>query len=469
MPTRPYPAWGASGGAAVAVWATTASRDGVVREKHPRPRMLKTLHRNKFRIGLVLLVFLIFVLNATGVLDLRLHLGSDISIRGGALAALLQSRHLPALMRSPEFPLFMGVGLVLSLLLPVLSPIKASMLTLACLSITMYLAYALPTMGRMIPLEYILLTILMLFVVNVLAAYFAETHSKQKLLDVFGYYLPPELVAALSKQPESISLEGEARELSVLFCDIKGFTEISEKLDPRRLTRLLNIYFTAMTNILHEHGATIDKYIGDAIMAFWNAPLDQPDHALRAVRAALAMQRETTKLRQVFEEAELPPICISIGINTGTMSVGNMGSQFRIAYTVVGDAVNLASRIEHLTRTYETGVVVTEATCRATPGILFRELDLVKVKGKDRMTRIFEPLLPADEADEGLVRQVEINRAALEAYYQEDWERAGGLFEQLRDQGANAVYCRLFLDRITLYASTPPPSGWKGETAFTVT
>jgi adenylate cyclase len=239
-------------------------------------------------------------------------------------------------------------------------------------------------------LEYILLTVLLLVVVNAFVRSFWE---KRQLLQIFGQYAPPEVVAAVSGQPREISLAGEEKEMTVLFSDIKNFTGISEQLDPGQLTEMLNAYFSAMTDILHRHGATIDKYMGDAIMAFWGAPVAQPDHARRALAAAIEIQAALVGLRREFRNKGWPEFWVGIGINTGVMRVGNLGSKFRVSYTVIGEPVNLAFHLERFTRSLNTPIIVSESTRRAAPEMSFRDLGPVEVKGRHDAVRIYEPVM----------------------------------------------------------------------------
>jgi adenylate cyclase len=428
--------------------------------------MLAALQRNKVRVILILGVFLAFFLNAAGLMELRFQLGSGLVFRGNLIEQSLSSGALPAMMRTVDFAMFAAFGALLSLALPVLNPIPASGVTFVCMMIPIWSAYAHPARPGDIPMEYTLLTILILYVVNVLASYFSETQSRQRLVGIFGHYVPPEVVEALMKDPRGYSLEGESREMSVFFSDIKNFSTISEHLDPRQLARMLNTYFTAMTDILHRHGATIDKYIGDAIMAFWGAPLAQPDHAARAVQAAMAMQEGLVRLRALFREQGWPELDIGVGINTGVMNVGNMGSRYRVSYTVVGDAVNLCSRIEHLTRVYHAPILVSESTMKAVPEVLFKEVDHVRVKGKGLPTRIFEPLCRRDYASSTLLENLALHDQALAAYYRQDWDGARSLFQRLHDAGFNAPYCLLLVDRIAALTAAPPIADWGGVTTY---
>lgn len=421
---------------------------------------------NKYRILLVMLVFLTFLGNAVGVIHLHFLLGSHLSVNGDILTDLLQKGILSPVLKSPDFIIFASTGILLAVAIPILTPIQASITVFITMLVPLYLSYRNPAMGHYIPLEYILLTILILFVINVLASYFTETHQRQKILTVFGQYIPRELVDIISRQPGALAMEGEAREMSVLFCDIKGFTGMSEQLEPPQLAAMLNCYFTAMTRVLYQHGATIDKYMGDAVMAFWGAPVRQADHARRAVRAALQMMEEMRELETTFREHGWPPLSLGIGVSTGTMAVGNMGSEYRMAYTVVGDTVNLGARLEQLTRIYRNDIIVSQTTAEAVSDIAFRELDLVRVKGKDQVSRIYEPVGPYDGLDDRGRHQLELHARALKHYYCQEWPQARALLAELSVSSGRPEYYQLFLERVAHYASSPPGRDWQGETNF---
>ena len=183
--------------------------------------------------------------------------------------------------------------------------------------------------------------------------------------------MPPEVVDEMAQDPEKASMEGESREMTVLFTDVRGFTTISEGLDPKALSQLMNEFLTPLTEVIYQHRGTIDKYMGDCIMAFWGAPLPDPDHARNGVLAGLEMQRTLKAMQAEFRAKNWPEIRIGVGLNTGRMSVGNMGSRVRLAYTVMGDAVNLASRLEGITKEYGADIIVGEDTKNAVPGRRF--------------------------------------------------------------------------------------------------
>jgi len=278
-------------------------------------------------------------------------------------------------------------------------------------------------LSLILPYASVALFIVALFVVHLLYSQIIEARTRNQLSDVFGQYVPRELVDELSERPQTVSLAGESRHMTVLFSDIHGFSGIAEALAPRELTHLMNEFLTGMTRVIHNHRGTIDKYMGDSVMAFWGAPLDTPDHARQAVLAALDMQREMDRLNRQFGERGWPHLRLGIGINTGNMSVGNMGSEFRMAYTVMGDAVNLASRLEGLTRHYGVGIITSQFTCEAVPEVRFMELGPAAVRGRERPVTLYEPLGLPDQLSEHDRSRAERFEKALDALRGgRDWE-----------------------------------------------
>ncbi len=306
------------------------------------------------------------------------------------------------------------------------------------------------------------LLVMTLLVMNIAYGYLFESRGRRKLMGVFGQYVPPELVDEMSRRAESFGLDGDSREMTVLFCDIRGFTALSETLSPAALKELLNRFFTSMTRIIHSHRGTIDKYVGDMIMAFWGAPLHDPEHARHALEAALEMVAMESVLKEEFAQIHLPPVEIGMGINTGVMNVGNMGSEFRMAYTVIGDAVNLASRLEGLTRVYGVRLVVSETTRAACDGLVYRELDRVRVQGKNTQVAIYEPLGQRARLDEKLLTEVELYQEALRLYRAGNWDLAELRFLALRERFPAKTLYNLFIGRIQHFRKNPPPSGWQG-------
>lgn len=304
--------------------------------------------------------------------------------------------------------------------------------------------------------------LLALYIIQLFYGYFFEARKKRLLGQIFGQYIPPELVEEMSRSEVQFTLRGESRQLSVLFSDVRGFTSLSEKLDPEELCRLINEILNPITRVIHTNKGTIDKYMGDAVMAFWGAPLTDPEHASHAVQAALSILPALKDVQQDFAQRGWPPIKMGIGINTGHMSVGNMGSEFRMAYTVMGDAVNLGSRLEGLTKQYGVDIIVSESTKKAAPEFLYRELDQVRVKGKLELIKIYEPIAPREEVDEACLEELERLEQALDYYRAKRWGKAELLFEGLAENAPGCMPYRIYLERIAHYRKSPPPADWDG-------
>jgi len=248
------------------------------------------------------------------------------------------------------------------------------------------------------------------------------------LRDAFSSYLSADLLDQLIKNPDALTLGGESKELSILFSDIRGFTTISESMTPVALIKVLNRYFTPMTNAVLNNGGMLDKYIGDAVMAFFNAPVTIKNHADAACKSALEMIEELDKLNEKFSQEGLPPIHIGIGINTAEVVVGNMGSDTRFNYTVIGDGVNLASRVEGLTKNYGVNILITEFTVAKLAGdFLYRLIEPVKVKGKDEAVLLYQ-LLPSTPENLTLVK---LYNETLDIYREDRLQEAQKRFEEL--------------------------------------
>ena len=316
--------------------------------------------------------------------------------------------------------------------------------------------------GVFFPMSYALLAGALSYLVIEYRYYMAERDQKQQIAKNFGQYVPAELVEEMVENGLDVSIGGESRELTVLFSDVRGFTTISEGLNPHELTTLMNVFLSAMTKVIHDNRGTIDKYMGDAIMAFWGAPISDPDHARHAVQAALAMDRAMPALAEDFIARGWKPIKVGIGLNTGTMTVGNMGSNFRAAYTVLGDAVNLGSRLESLTKQYGVHIIVSEFTKAAVPGLICRELDLVRVKGKDLPVRMFEPLGFEDEVSAADSAALARYGEALELYRGQHWSAAQKAFEALAVEEPERMIHRIYLERIGHFAAESPGPDWDG-------
>ncbi|OZA12596.1 MAG: adenylate/guanylate cyclase domain-containing protein, partial [Hydrogenophilales bacterium 17-62-8] len=317
-----------------------------------------------------------------------------------------------------------------------------------------------------VPMAAPMLTVAGLYALNTAYGFFATTRSKRQMTKLFGQYVPPELAAEMSLDPAHYTMEGQSREMSVLFSDIRGFTDFSEKLPPAELAAVLNAYLSTMTRIVQQHRGTIDKYIGDAIMAFWNAPVDLSDHASRAVQTALDMQAALPQLNQEFAARNWPEVKIGVGVNTGRMSVGNMGSEFRQSYTVMGDAVNLGSRLEGITKQYGVGILVTQPTVEADPQHAFMKIDEVRVKGKALPVAIYEPLGAVAGLPDALKADAAAFEAAFARYQAQDWNAAEVALDALNARAPRTLYT-IYLERIAHFRTAPPPADWDGVFVYT--
>lgn len=412
--------------------------------------------------------------SAPGLMDLRAtpvggaYPGVEIhaNLIGGILDGVVKER--PSYVMAVEVLLLLLLGGLLILALPRLSPLFSTLLTLAVTAGVLGLNYGLWNGANLVlPLASCSMLILLLYGGNMAWGFFVEARSKRQFTELFGQYVPPELVDEMARNPQEYSMEGRNAELTVLFSDVRNFTHLSEGMDPKALTALMNEYLGAMTQVIRHHRGTLDKYIGDAIMAFWGAPVADPDHARHAVLAALEMQQALRQLDAPFQARGWPPLAIGVGINTGLMTVGDMGSPVRKAYTVMGDAVNLASRLESITKIYGVGIIVGEATLAQLPDMVFRELDRVRVKGKESGVSIYEPLGLKTDVDARELHNLELWQQALHAFRAQAWDQAGQLLRQLESAAPHyAKLCALYQERIDHYRNEPPGIDWDGVTTY---
>jgi adenylate cyclase len=362
-----------------------------------------------------------------------------------------------------EYVELLLLGIFLSLLLPQLSPVGSIIVTMSVLLAAGYLNfYFWQYVDMVVPLASSLSLIVTLSLINILYGFIVEWRGKRQLSNLFGQYVPPELVDEMNEDPESYIKGAQTREMSVLFSDIRGFTSISEGLSASDLSELMNMYLTPMTTIIHSNRGTIDKYIGDAIMAFWGAPLNDPEHARNAIKGGLAMLERLKGVQEIFHDRGWPEIKIGVGINSGAMSVGDMGSEFRMAYTVLGDTVNLASRLEGLTKNYGVEIIVGEATKESVDDFAFREVDLVRVKGKDQPVAIFEPIAPFDEISEDEEKEMAVFHECLQYFRHQEWGTAETILQQLKLEFPQRILYPLYLERIAAYRVDPPGKEWDG-------
>jgi adenylate cyclase len=412
---------------------------------------------------------------ASGLLDLRnIPLGQNnypgVEVHATTVAGLLDAdfRSRPYYASAAEFLLILLIGLILSISLPALGAANQTLMWLGLSALVvasnLYLWMEQDTILMISPM---LLLATALYMINMAYGYFFESRNKAKLSGLFGQYIPPELVEEMAKDPEAYDLAAKKEDLSVLFTDVRGFTNISEGLDPESLSTLMNELLSPMTRIVHDNKGTIDKYMGDAMMAFWGAPIPNLNHASAAVTSGLEMINELGPLNRRFADKQWPEIKIGIGVNTGEMNVGNMGSEFRMAYTVLGDAVNLGARVEGLTKEYGVLFIVTQFTAAAAPEFEYRQLDTVRVKGKDEPVTILEPMGLTLEITAEEMAEKEVHHQALAAFSQQNFEQALATFEQLYQDSDSRPLYKLYIERCQHFIEHSPGQDWDGVVTFT--
>ena len=411
---------------------------------------------------------------APGLLDLRStpvdNVYPGVEVHANLIAGMLDKnlKLKPPYMLGAEVLLLLIGGVALSLLIPMLAPLYATLVTIAGMLAITGLDVAIWTEAHMVlPLAASILMTASLYTVNMAYGYFVEARSKRQFTELFGQYVPPELVDEMARDPEKYNMEPRAAELTILFSDVRGFTSISEALKPEELREYINEYLTDMSGIIRsKHRGTLDKYIGDAIMAFWGAPVEDAAHARNGVLAALDMQRECKILNDKFAARGWPTIKIGVGVNSGNVRVGDMGSQVRRAYTVMGDAVNVASRLEGRTKGYGVGVLVGEATRNLVKDVVFREVDRIKVKGKDEAVNIYEPLGPESEVGKQQLDELKIWGQALRAYRAQQWDQVEVSLLNLQRMSPDCGLYQVYAERVAQKRRQPPAPGWDGVTVY---
>jgi adenylate cyclase len=368
-----------------------------------------------------------------------------------------------------EIGIVLACALTLGIVLQYARGVSGALITVGLLvayllgSQWVFLEYGFP-----LSLVYPLLAVSLTYSAIGVQHYVTVERERRKTRKTLELYLSPSLARLVSEHPDMLKLGGEKRERTVLFSDIRGFTSISERLDPEMLVELLNVYLGEMTEVIFSHDGMLDKYIGDAIMAVWGAPLPQADHAARACRAALGMLGRLRRLEEQWHERGWPALHIGIGLNSGAMVFGNMGSATHMSLTVMGDEVNLGSRLEGLSKYYGSSIIASEATVRAAGNeVVARELDLVRVKGKLQPVRIFDILGPASDRERWTLL-VERFNAGIDLYRQRRWEEASGVFEAVVQAYPGDGPAMLYVDRCRSMLTAPPAADWDGVTVMEV-
>jgi len=411
---------------------------------------------------------------APGLQDIRVApvdaVYPGVEAHANLIAGMLDGtiKHQPAYAADAQVAVALAIGIVLAVLLPFLGIGRATTVTflvlMAAIGTNLWLYQS---KNFVVPIATSAIMILVVFGFNTIWGYFKEARTKKLIEGLFGQYVPPELVNEMAESPGSYNMAPRAEELSVLFSDVRGFTTISEALSPDDLSNYINEYLTTMSMVIREgHRGTLDKYIGDAIMAFWGAPVADKDHAQNAVLAAMDMQKQAKTLNEKFAQKGWPPFKIGVGVNSGVMRVGDMGSQIRRAYTVMGDAVNLGSRLEGITKQYGADIIVGEATKALIKGIVCREVDQVRVKGKDEPIAIFQPLGLEGEVTPSKLEQMDIWSAALRMYRAQDWDGAEMQLRRLKAMDDGDELYDIFLERVADYRVNPPGADWDGVYKF---
>ena len=411
---------------------------------------------------------------APGLLDLRAtpvqKTFPGVEMHANLISGILDQtiKEKPAYTLGAEFVILLIIGLVMALILPLLTPLWATIVTLVVTGVSVGFNFAIWHFANLVlPIASGVIMILVMYLLNMTYGFFVETRREREIMGLFGHYVPPELVSEMSHDPASYSLEPESRELTVLFSDVRDFTTLSEGLSPKELSQLMNEFLTPMTQIIHKHRGTIDKYMGDALMAFWGAPVEDPEHARHALMAGMELLERMYSLQSEFRSRGWPPLRIGVGINTGIMRVGNMGSEFRVAYTVMGDAVNLGSRLEGLTKEYGVALIVGASTRDAVPEYFYRELDRVRVLGKDEPVAVFDPIGLVNGIDKATRDENSLYGQALRYYRAGDWDRAELQFLNLQKMAPERGLYSLYLKRVAHFRKNPPEPSWNGVFTYT--
>jgi adenylate cyclase len=418
--------------------------------------------------------------SAAGLLDLRAT-PLEASVPGVELHAqvieqILQGSFLqrPDFATPAELLYILVLGILIALLIYRLGALGSAVVGgIAVAAVVAVSWYAFDVFGYLVDPIYPAIALTAIYVAGTLFVFLRTERERNRVRHAFGHYMAPALVERLAADPSRLKLGGETRDMTLLFSDVRGFTGISEGLDAEELTHFLNTLFTPLSNIILEEQGTIDKFMGDAVMAFWNAPLDDSEHPSHACHAALRIMAQMPGLNERWrQEAEakgraFKPVQIGIGVNTGICCVGNLGSETRFDYSVIGDNVNVASRLEGQSKTYDLVTIVGESTTARAPDFAFLEIDLLKVKGRTEATRIFTLLGDsAFKQSHGFIDLATRHGTFLQKYRAKDWDAAETLARECGRLAGNSLQrlYALYHERIDLFRRNPPPLHWDGTT-----
>lgn len=405
--------------------------------------------------------------SAEGLKDIR-STPLDLFIPGvevhvNVIEQVLTGQYLlrPAILSGLELVFMVAIGLLIILLAPFIGAIVLASLTIVLVAGIAYASWMIFLLhGLLLDPVYPSLSILALFILASLLAYIRTEAEKKHVRTAFSHYISPDFMKELTANPDKLKLGGEMRDLSVMFTDIRGFTGISEKLSPEALIHLMNDFLTPMSSLVMDNRGTIDKYMGDAMMAFWNAPLDDPDHARHACITALKMNEALVPINESIKEQGIV-LAAGIGVYTGRASVGNMGSRQRFAYSALGDTVNTASRLEGQTKAYGVSILIGESTAAQVPDMAVLELDLLRVKGKKEPVRIF--VLIAEVQDSAFKSLASLHNRVIEAYRARDFDGALVLIKECTGKiTAMDGFYAVMAERIATLNKNRPGDDWDG-------
>lgn len=405
-------------------------------------------HRSLMFSLILLVVFTLLLLTGLGVF--RLYFGFDwtqgddsgqlfvLRVRGGQSLNLFEAAPFGQVFWITQICL-----VLLCVLMPLFRRPGALIIALLIASGISWLHLRDTSEVNVTPLEFELLILFILGAVYALLSYVGDRRDQKRISRLLSKFVPAELSQQYERDPDALVVAGEEREISVLFCDIKDFTAVAQQLDSTLLARWLNLYFSHVSKIVVRYRGSIDKYIGDSVMAVWGAPSVSDTHAYDALCAALDIQKEVADLNAVYRSEGLPELSMGVGIGTGLALVGPLGSEHRMDYTVIGDTVNVAQRLEQQTRKYGVPIIVGDKSIEDLPDLLFRELDTVPVKGRSEPVTMFEPLCSVEDASETLLELLDLHERAMLASVRGEWDEASVLFAELRERwGPAEMYDR---------------------------
>ena len=412
-------------------------------------------HRSLTFSLLLLVVYMLLLLTGLGVFRLYFAFDWTLSEHTGQLFALrIRGGQSLNLFESPPFGRVFWMSqlclILLCLTMPLFRIAGSLILAVTAAVAVIALHYQIPLdpvpqtlVGT--PVEFELMMIAILVAVYVLLSYIGDRRDQVKIARLLHKFVPEELSAQYQRNPDALSLAGEEREISVLFCDVRDFSAVARVLDSSDLAKWLNLYFSYISKIVVRYRGSIDKYMGDSVMAVWGAPVISQTHAFDALRAALDIQSEIAELNATYRADGMPEISVGIGISTGPAMVGPLGSEYRMDYTVIGDTVNVAQRLEVQTRKYHVPIIVGDRTAEEAPELLYRELDTVDVGGRVEDVTMYQPLCSAADAPAGLTEKLAMHDRAMAASVAERWDEAHALFSELRDTWGSAQMYDLYL------------------------